>query len=320
MIRASDIHASIGGKWPAILEQLGINAQHLVNRHGPCPACGGKDRFRFDNKGHRGAFYCNGCGPGDGFELLQRVHGWDFATARDRVVRAAGIARSSQPAAYRPAAPPALAASPAKPTGRVLRLRRETCALRECPDAIEYLKSRSLWPEASGSTLKAHKSVDYFADGERIGRYPALVADVRDIGGELVTVHVTHLDQGRKLTRYEPRKLLSPLVGRDGCAVRLQPITGDTLGIAEGIETSLAAATLYGQPVWSAINAGMLAKFTPPASVTRLVIFADRDDAGMKAAARLTERLQSRLRIELQTPQAPAKDFADVLASAEVMT
>jgi putative DNA primase/helicase len=308
MMRAADIHAAVN--WPAILEHLGIDAQYLVNRHGPCPACGGKDRFRFDNKGDRGGFYCNGCGAGDGFELLQRVHRWDFRTARDQVMQASRVAGQAAP--RRPIRIAEANPVIAQPSARVIRLRRETRALLECPEAIEYLSSRALWPISS--TLKAHKSLEYFADGERIGRYPALVADVCDVEGNLVTVHVTYLHRGRKLARYEPRKILSPLVGRDGCAVRLQGITGDSLGIAEGIETALAASKLYSLPVWSAINAGTLAKFTPPAGIRRLVIFADRDEAGIKAADRLTERLRDRLYIEMRTPRAPAKDFADVLA------
>jgi putative DNA primase/helicase len=315
MMRAADIHASVN--WPVILEQLGVDAQYLVNRHGPCPACGGKDRFRFDNKGNRGGFYCNGCGAGDGFELLQRVHHWDFRTARDQVMQAARIAGVGQPAPRRTARPaeskPVIAQRPA----RVIRLWRETCALRECPDAVEYLTSRALRPHAAGSTLKAHKAVGYFAEGQRIGRYPALVAAVCDIDGDLVTVHVTYLESGRKLKPYEPRKLLSPLSGREGCAVRLAPICGDTLGIAEGIETALAAAELYSLPVWSAINATTLAKFAPPVSVKRLVIFADRDEAGLKAAGRLSERLRGRLCVEIRTAPAPAKDFADLIAARE---
>src|SRR5947199_194195 len=37
------------GRWHGILPQLGISANLLRNRHGPCPMCGGKDRFRFDD-------------------------------------------------------------------------------------------------------------------------------------------------------------------------------------------------------------------------------------------------------------------------------
>ncbi len=91
MMRATEIADRIGSRWPLVLEQLGIAPAFLTNKHGPCPACGGSDRYRFDNRHGRGGFYCNQCGAGDGFELLQRVHGWDFKTARDRVAEIAGL-------------------------------------------------------------------------------------------------------------------------------------------------------------------------------------------------------------------------------------
>ena len=46
------------GRWPYILESLDICASYLKDKHGPCPVCGGKDRFRFDNKDGLGTFYC----------------------------------------------------------------------------------------------------------------------------------------------------------------------------------------------------------------------------------------------------------------------
>ncbi len=311
MMRAAEIASSIGLKWPAILERLGIDETYLRDKHGPCPACGGKDRYRFDNKHGRGSFYCNGCGAGDGFTLLQRVHGWDFKTARARVIEAAGMTTDSAPVRQVPAV---TETAKAQPNRRVRRLRREACELSDCPDAIEYLQSRALWPQASRTSLRAHVGVDYFVDGQKVGRYPAILAAVRDINGELVTLHCTHLEAGRKLTAFEPRKFLNPMYGREGCAVRLQPVTGDVLGLGEGIETSLSAAVLHRMPVWAALNTALLAKFTPPAEVKRLVIFADKDTAGQEAADRLTERLAGRCQIERRTPA--AGDWNDVLMGA----
>ncbi|MGO9036428.1 MAG: toprim domain-containing protein [Steroidobacteraceae bacterium] len=182
----------------------------------------------------------------------------------------------------------------------------------DCHDAIEYLASRRLWPLPEGCALRAHVSVEYFEDGHRIGRYPALIAEVRDIDGQLVTIHTTYLDGGRKLEAQEPRKILSPMNGRDGCAVRLTPITGDTLGIGEGIETCLSAAQVHRIPVWAALNTSLLAKFTPPVAVKRLVIMADNDVPGLQAAAALMQRLQGRVVLEIRTPPAPAKDWNDI--------
>src|SRR5690554_5454604 len=58
------------GKWPGILSRLGVDESFLLNRHGPCPNCGGKDRYRFSDQEGTGSYYCSQCGPGDGFDLL----------------------------------------------------------------------------------------------------------------------------------------------------------------------------------------------------------------------------------------------------------
>ena len=77
--RRGEFIRTIGiNQWSEILVGLGIDPQFLVRRHGPCPACGGKDRFRFDDLEGRGTFYCNQCGAGDGIRLLQNVFGWTF--------------------------------------------------------------------------------------------------------------------------------------------------------------------------------------------------------------------------------------------------
>ena len=64
-------------RWREILPQLGIETRFLTNKHGPCPLCGGKDRFRFDDKDGSGSYYCR-CGPGVGVILVCKKNGWDF--------------------------------------------------------------------------------------------------------------------------------------------------------------------------------------------------------------------------------------------------
>ena len=38
------------GRWREILSALGIDESYLRTKPGPCPICGGKDRFRWDNE------------------------------------------------------------------------------------------------------------------------------------------------------------------------------------------------------------------------------------------------------------------------------
>jgi len=70
----SDVAAAAVGQWPGLLAELGIEIPSR-GKHGPCPACGGQDRFRLDDKGGRGTFICNQCGAGDGLDLVARVTG-----------------------------------------------------------------------------------------------------------------------------------------------------------------------------------------------------------------------------------------------------
>ena len=316
MMDAHAVHATLGANgWRNVLLAAGIDEKLLKpkSKNNPCPACGGTDRFTFDNRHGRGDFYCRQCGPGDGFMLLMRIRGMSFKDAFQYVLELAGIKERSDIASVR-VSPIAEPAEPAKPTRRVVALLRESCAVEDCDAARAYVASRMLWPLPQGHGLRAHPSVEYWQEGKSIGRFPALLAAVRDIGGELVTVHVTYLDpEGNKLAGYEPRKLLSALTGRDGCAVPLMRLDGDVLGIAEGIETALSAAFMHTLPVWAALNTSLLQKFEPPEQINKLVIFADRDVAGLDAATKLMERLQEKVRLEIRTPQ--LKDFNDVLRS-----
>ncbi|HJS88584.1 MAG TPA: toprim domain-containing protein [Steroidobacteraceae bacterium] len=311
-LNAAEIHARVD--WPLILEQLGIGDSFLrIRKAGPCPACGGRDRYTFDNRHGRGDFICRHCGAGDGFELLERVHGWSFSEARKRVIEAAGLAIASGQAAAAAHSPARSTGEPARPTHRVLEILRTACEPTEVEETRQYLAARALWPLPADVSLRAHASLEYFEERERIGRFAGLVALVSDVEGELVTAHLTYLEHGRKLELHEPRKLLSRLTGRKGCAVRLVQPDDGVLGIAEGIETALSAYRLFAVPTWAALNAALLSRFEPPPGLRKLVVFADRDVAGLEAAAQLLERLQGSLPVEIRTPPAPLKDFNDLL-------
>ena len=88
------------GRWPQLLTDLGgLSAEQLTNRHQPCPACGGTDRYRWDRDDGPGGWFCNRCGgkdyaggAGSGIDLLMRVKGWSLADACAAVERQLGIA------------------------------------------------------------------------------------------------------------------------------------------------------------------------------------------------------------------------------------
>ena len=83
-----------------ILGSLGI-AGSLKNKHQPCPCCGGKDRFRFDDKDGYGTFICNQCGAGDGFRLVMNLLHCDFKHAASIVESYLGTGWVNRPS-HRP--------------------------------------------------------------------------------------------------------------------------------------------------------------------------------------------------------------------------
>lgn len=292
------------GRWREILPQLGIDTSYLRNRHGPCPLCRGKDRFRWDDKDGSGSYYCNQCGPGSGITLVMKKNGLDFATACREVDAIIGNDHFAQ-RTPRP-----------KTDDRTSRLTACKRILNEAKDGdivANYLLRRSL--PVVPPVLLGHPALPYLDDGRYVGRYPAMLAPIIGPDGDLLSVHRTYL--GDVPTR---KKIMPPAVPIHGAAVRLFDPT-DTLGIAEGVETAVAAHELFQIPTWAVLSTSGMESFQPPATVKRLVIFGDNDAnfAGQKAAHALANSLSSNddLALEIQIPLTPDTDWLDVLNEME---
>lgn len=63
-----------------VIDARGIRLRGRNERTGPCPVCGGKDRFAINVK--KGVFNCRGCNTGgDVIALVQHLDGVTFAEA-----------------------------------------------------------------------------------------------------------------------------------------------------------------------------------------------------------------------------------------------
>lgn len=299
------IHEVAAGKWPGILSSLGVlDERQLSGRHCPCPVCGGRDRFRFDDKDGRGTWFCNSCGAGSGVDLVMAAKGVDFKQAVREIEQAAGIVQ------------PGSIARPMDEADKLERLRRvwsEAVPLADGDEAMRYLAGRGLTLGNAPACLRLHHALPYYEGKAFVGKFPALVARVVAPDGNGATLHRTYLEDGRKAP-VESAKKLMPGKSIVGAAIRLAP-AGDWLGIAEGIETALAAAQLFNVPVWSCISTSGIESFEPPPGVKTLTIFADNDPhfAGQAAAYAAAHRLSMRgLTVEVAVPDA-AGDWLDYL-------
>lgn len=145
------------------------------------------------------------------------------------------------------------------------------------------------------------------------GTVPAMVAPLTCITtGKVVGVHRTALGlDGTKIGR----KMLGTA---DGAAVMLDPLSAvtDTLHIAEGIETALAAREHYSMtPIWAVGSSAGIAGLPVLPKVKRLVVCGENDGgASRKAIATVYARWHAAGRtVEVAWPPAFHKDFNDAV-------
>jgi len=289
------------GKWRGIMIALGMDAKFLTKKHGACPFCEGRDRYRWDDKGGNGNFICSQCGAGTGFDLLMRFKGWDFRTAAAEVDKIVSTVKA-QPIPQEPDA-----VSRRQALNGLWQSGRPICA---SDHAYAYLESRVTLPDLMPSCLRFVAKAR-----EPDGTYhPTMIALVHGADGVPVSLHRTFLGAKGKADIAKPRALM-PGNHPDGSAVRLFPVKGACLGIAEGIETALAAAARFNVPVWAALTANALSKWVPPSGVDHVLVFGDCDASftGQAAAYSLARRLttQFRVKVDVHIPQTIGRDWAD---------
>ncbi|MDY7574407.1 toprim domain-containing protein [Actimicrobium sp. CCI2.3] len=315
--RVEEIKRRASGRWSELLRSLGVSDAILNRRNGPCPGCGGEDRFQYTDKFGQGDYYCRGCGHGDGFALLRHVFGWDFVTAYRHVESLVGGQSS------------ALVARPTEPSSDRMkllarRLWQEAEPVKAGDEVDRYLTGRGLQFADYPRTLRCHPALAYYEkDGagksRKVGECPAMLACIQGSDGHGITLHRTYLRDGHKAFGRSSKRVLS--AGINGAAVRLFAAT-DELAITEGIETALAVHLSTGKPVWSAIAAGNLERLWLPETVRRVCVYADNDaDAdfdGQACAFALARRLKKEQKrtgarqVSVFVPKVSGNDWADV--------
>jgi hypothetical protein len=138
---------------------------------------------------------------------------------------------------------------------------------------------------------------------------PAMIAAVQAPDRRIVAVQRIWVDP-RSYRRFARGNVGS--LGRG--AVRLAA-AAETLGLAEGVETALAAMQIHNVPVWATLGMRMHTVAVPD-TVSKLLLFADNGQPGHEEADRATDRYVREGREVLSFfPPAGLGDWADVTAA-----
>lgn len=176
----------------------------------------------------------------------------------------------------------------------------------------DYLRKRAISNLHGVACLRFHPNC-YYRPHKRARRlaWPAMIASVTDLAGQITGVHRTWLDPdlGVKARFQTPRRAMGELLGH---AVRFGT-ADDVMAVGEGIETVLSLRCIApALPVAAALSAAHLAAIRFPDTLRRLYVARDSDPAGDRACDVLIERSRAE-GIEAIPLSASLQDFNDDL-------
>lgn len=262
------VSREFNGAWRQTLENYGC---HLPSgrHHGPCPVCGGKDRFRFDDKEGRGTWFCSQCDPqsGGGLLLLSRFLGKPTIEVANELL--GNTPERSRAPVYRSFVS----------EDQIRKANHEQA--RKGAEALLASSELRPHPYMSDRGLDGH----WLVNGEPImGRDRSVIQP-----GELLLIPAYKAEgDGSKLVnvhKIKANKEKRPLFGGDMAAV-YHKLDGHQklIAIAEGYATGVTVNQVTGATTYCAFNTGNLAAVSawvaghhPGVSV---VFFADNDEHG----------------------------------------
>lgn len=265
------------GHWPVLLPALGI---HITagGRAQPCPVCGGKDRFRFDNLQGRGTWFCNQCGGGDGLNLVEKALA---VTTKEAAVKVAGVLGEPSDNALPEHNPQQEQQDKAQARNNAAQQARQLLASARQQAGNAYLTAKG-WPDTDTLTLQGPSL--------RVGGITYqpgdLLLPLTDSAGDVVNVQLINAaGVKRTLAGGQVKNACHFLPGQDNAVIWL----------TEGYATGLTVHELTGESVCVALSANNLPVIAQQLHAhypdALLLLAADNDENGT-GQARAAEAAQ----------------------------
>lgn len=305
---------------------------------GPCPYCGGTDRYSINVT--KGQWNCRGFGGGRSpISMAMHIGNLPWKAAAEQLAgpcpsgpaRPLSEAEKAERNRRRLENEAAQRAREARQMQQEENTREAARRIWEAAKPIDgtlaqtYLYTRGI-PPFQTEVLRFHGALSYPGKSKT---YPVLVCRVDDISGELCGIWRIFLrEDGRKADVESPKMGLGPA---GGGAVRIGGV-GPRLGLAEGLESALGAWHLIGKqyPVWATLSTSGLVGVELPLTVEHATLFPDGDrpikrqgeefvpaiPAGRKAASALRDRLTAEgVKVTMAMEPAIGRDYLDIWAN-----
>lgn len=254
------------GRWPQLLPLLGINVAANGN-HTPCPVCGGKDRFRFDNQEGRGTWVCNQCGAGDGLRLVEKAFALNTKDAAGKVAEMLGNAQTT----LAPVEHSINAQEKEAARNKAIERAKELIGTARKQTGNTYLTTKA-WSDKEALTLQGNElriaGINYSAGD--------LLIPLTDLSGSLLNVQLINAEGiKRMLAGGQVKGACHHFAGKSDAVIWL----------TEGYATGLTVHELTGETVYVALSANnfpYLAQRLRDAYPNALLIMAaDNDENGI---------------------------------------
>jgi hypothetical protein len=299
--------ADVAARYALALKRAGV--EHV----GPCPVCGGVDRFSLSIR--KNVFNCRGgCGGGDPISLEMLIAGCDFRTAVAELI-GAEIDRDTDPDRDK---------RREAERARLAERQRQREEERRCHEAKQSAKAAWLWSQRVPITDGAPPALYLRRRGyagsipPTLGYLPpsdvhpptmiaafglALEIDCGVIGSpvDVGGIHLTKLTADGHKAATLPNKIT---IGTSlGLPIVIAPMN-DLLGLAitEGVEDALSVHAATGLGVWTAGAAGRMPALAAavPDYTDCITIFAHDDAAGKRHALAFANALTRRIEVFME--------------------
>ena len=318
--------------WHSVFVAFGIDVPSNPMRHGSCPVCGGKDRFRFDNRNGSGSWFCNqgnsthkrGKRAGDGFALVAEFLG----ISRREAVRKIREIVDCPSSPFVKTLPLQLARGRKSNVEHAQRLYGTGTPAGKHHAAKKYFEARGIPRTLEIASSSGLRIIEIHRGNGDIA--PVLVAPMRSLSEELKGIQRTGLNWSGEKQNIPGADVDRAMLGKKKSGGAVLESYGFRIGesrsrlfIGEGLETTLSGLESYenqgsGYVAWDAENLQIV-----PVSIAEqyraVIILADNDASGVgqRAANILAMRLfEAGALCMIALPPVVGTDWNDVIREA----